>query len=130
MRIAARCASPKANRTRPSSSTAKLWRANPSCPNRRRDLARHTFRRARRRKASDLREGLALDPENASFHYQLGQAYGKAGQSQEAEKELATTQKLQAAAGVRKEEQRTVKAETNRLNIGMRAYQRSRANIN
>ena len=33
------------------------------------------------------------------------------------------------ATRVRKEEQRTIKAETNRLNIGMRAYQRNRANI-
>ena len=34
------------------------------------------------------------------------------------------------ASRVRKEGQRTVKAGTNRLNIGMRAYQRNRANIN
>ena len=34
------------------------------------------------------------------------------------------------AARVRKEEQRVVNRETNRLNMGTRAYQRNRANIN
>jgi hypothetical protein len=34
------------------------------------------------------------------------------------------------AARVRKEVQRALKAETNRLNIGARVYQRNRANIN
>jgi len=43
-----------------------------------------------------LKEGVEGEPETASLHYQLGQAYLKMGQHEEAEKEMAVAQKLQA----------------------------------
>jgi hypothetical protein len=52
-----------------------------------------------------LKDALAIEPDIASYHYQLGQAYLKAGQRAEPEKEMATTEKLQAEAREKQEMQ-------------------------
>ncbi|HKS96566.1 MAG TPA: tetratricopeptide repeat protein, partial [Terriglobia bacterium] len=43
-----------------------------------------------------LKRAVADEPDSANFHYQLGQAYLKAGNRAEAQKELAEAGKLQA----------------------------------
>jgi tetratricopeptide (TPR) repeat protein len=52
-----------------------------------------------------LKDAIAIEPGLASFHYQLGQAYLKAGRRAEAEKEMATAENLQAEAREKQERQ-------------------------
>ena len=51
-----------------------------------------------------MKQAVRMEPNDAPLHYQLGQAYLKAGQRPEAERELAAAQKLQAAAFEKQEE--------------------------
>jgi DNA-binding SARP family transcriptional activator len=52
-----------------------------------------------------MKEAIAIEPGIASYHYQLGQAYLKAGRRAEAAEEMATAEKLQAEAREKQERQ-------------------------
>jgi Flp pilus assembly protein TadD len=51
-----------------------------------------------------LKQAVELQPDSANMHYQLGQAYLKAGRREEAQKEMAEAQKLQAESRQKQEE--------------------------
>jgi Flp pilus assembly protein TadD len=51
-----------------------------------------------------LKQAVELQSDSANMHYQLGQAYLKAGRRDEAQKEMAEAQKLQGRARQKQEE--------------------------
>ena len=51
-----------------------------------------------------LKQAVALQPESANFHYQLGQACLKVGRRAEGEQELAAAGRLQVEARERQEQ--------------------------
>ena len=51
-----------------------------------------------RRAIPHLLRAIELDPGNGNYHYQLGRAYLKAGRQREANREMATSRRLQVRA--------------------------------
>src|SRR5574340_852538 len=74
---------------------------------------------------------LTLDPDNANFHYQLGQAYLKSGKKTAAQKEFGETRKLQRSSVERQAERlsgRLPEAEGLRRKPSLRSGRSARTN--